>query len=666
VPNIVEILIRAKNESAPAFEQTAASAEAMNKKLVKVGMVGAAAFAAIGYESVKMAAKFDQTMERLVTQAGVPQKALKGLSSGVLNLADQVGFSPDSLAESLYHVESNFASLGISGPKALSLVKIAAEGAQIGGADLVDVTNALTAAVASGIPGVKNMSQAMGMLNAIVGSGDMHMQDLAEAFGSGMVATVKGFGLSLKDVGAALATFGDNNIRGAHAGTQLRMSVMALARPSKDGIGILNDWGYSAQRLSNDMRTGGLLKALDDLQHMFTKNGVTAKREGEEITTMFGKKAGAGLNVLMDQLDRLHSKYPAIAKAAGNFGNAWQQQNKQLSQQMHELGASVQALMIGIGQKLIPVVQKLVGWLNQHRTAAIAILAVMASLLGILTAYAVAVRLIGAWNLAWAAGTKLVTAAQWLLNAAMDANPIGLIIIGVAALAAGVYYLWTHVKGFRDFWKQAWHDIRAWFDDAFNWIRAHWQLMLGILTGPIGLAVSWIISHWQMIRHGIDDLVSGIKAGWALVEKYLIDPVQSAYNMIMGWFRDIASFIGNLPGMIGSALSHIPGAGVVGNVVHALGFAAGGVVGAASGGPRSGLVMVGERGRELVRLPAGSRVFNNAQTERMAGHGGTAHVVLEVRAGTDGAYSNFLAGEIRKYVQARAGGDVQVAFGRTA
>lgn len=38
-------------------------------------------------------------------------------------------------------------------------------------------------------------------------------------------------------------------------------------------------------------------------------------------------------------------------------------------------------------------------------------------------------------------GTKLVTAAQWLWNAAQAANPIGLIIAAVAALTAGIYLL---------------------------------------------------------------------------------------------------------------------------------------------------------------------------------------------------------------------------------
>lgn len=48
---------------------------------------------------------------------------------------------------------------------------------------------------------------------------------------------------------------------------------------------------------------------------------------------------------------------------------------------------------------------------------------------------ATAARVIGA------VATKAVTAAQWLWNAAMTANPIGLVIVAVAALAAGVYAL---------------------------------------------------------------------------------------------------------------------------------------------------------------------------------------------------------------------------------
>lgn len=311
---------------------------------------------AVAVESVKMAAEFQRSMESLHTQAGVPQSAIAGLSSQVLNLAGQVAQSPNSLAESLYHIESAFASTGITGPKAMELLKVASEGATVGQADLVDVTNALNAAVASGIPGVENFQQAMGALNAVVGSGDMKMQDLANAMGTGAIAVVKEYGLSLKDAGAALATFGDNNIRGAVAGTQLRMSVQALAVPAVSANAWLGKLGMTVDTLAADMRSGGLLKALTDLTDRMDAAGISASEQGQVITDMFGKKAGTGIGLLIGQFDRFQSKYEEITKGATKFGDAWTETTKTAGFQFDQLKASTQATAIQIGTALLPAV----------------------------------------------------------------------------------------------------------------------------------------------------------------------------------------------------------------------------------------------------------------------------------------------------------------------
>ena len=57
------------------------------------------------------------------------------------------------------------------------------------------------------------------------------------------------------------------------------------------------------------------------------------------------------------------------------------------------------------------------------------------------------VRILGVFKTA----TQVATAAQWLLNAALDANPIGLTIIAVAALAAAVYEIYQHWAGIAGF-----------------------------------------------------------------------------------------------------------------------------------------------------------------------------------------------------------------------
>jgi hypothetical protein len=76
------------------------------------------------------------------------------------------------------------------------------------------------------------------------------------------------------------------------------------------------------------------------------------------------------------------------------------------------------------------------------------------------------------WQLAVTGVTKAWTAAQWLLNIAMDANPIGLVVIAaVGLLATGFYLAYTHIKPFRDFINGLWADMRGFYD----WLTAVWN-----------------------------------------------------------------------------------------------------------------------------------------------------------------------------------------------
>lgn len=346
-----------------SLKKAAADAEGSTGKITsvlgtiaKVGVGAGVAVAGIAVESIKMASTFNAQMTLLNTQAGVSKNQIGSLSNGVLALAGQVGFAPTSLAEALFHIESSFASVGITGPKAMELLRVSAEGAAVGHANLVDVTNALDAAVVSGIPGVQNLNEAMGQLNATVGSGDMTMQDLADAFSTGLLANVKSYGLTFTDVGAALAVFGDNNIRGQNAATDLRMAVQALAVPAKSAAADLDKMGLSSSSFADVMSKKGLLPALQLLHDKMDAIGVTAQTQGEFLTQMFGKKAGAGIVVLYDQLDRLKSKYPELTGSANNFQAAWETTKNTFSQQVKEIESGADALAIHLGQALIPKV----------------------------------------------------------------------------------------------------------------------------------------------------------------------------------------------------------------------------------------------------------------------------------------------------------------------
>ncbi|MFG3510253.1 hypothetical protein ACGF5F_32675 [Streptomyces sp. NPDC047821] len=97
------------------------------------------------------------------------------------------------------------------------------------------------------------------------------------------------------------------------------------------------------------------------------------------------------------------------------------------------------------------------------------------------------------------------------------------------------------------------------------------------------------------------------------------------------------------------------------------GKASGGIIGAAGGGPRSGLTLVGEQGPELAELAPGSRVRSNPDSRRIAAGfaAGAGGGVIQVNLVLDGrVVARQLIDPFRAEIWDRAGGNVQKALGR--
>lgn len=137
--------------------------------------------------------------------------------------------------------------------------------------------------------------------------------------------------------------------------------------------------------------------------------------------------------------------------------------------------------------------------------------------------------------------TRAAAAGQWLLNAAMSANPIGLIVIAIAALVAGIIWAWNNIDGFRTAVTTAWEWIKTTTTTVFNavvtfignaitsignfftvtlpaavqtvltWLGANWPLVVSIVTGPIGALVVFVITHWNQIKTWTVNTFTAIK-----------------------------------------------------------------------------------------------------------------------------------------------------------
>lgn len=146
--------------------------------------------------------------------------------------------------------------------------------------------------------------------------------------------------------------------------------------------------------------------------------------------------------------------------------------------------------------------------------------------------------------------TKTATAAQWLFDAAMDANPITLVVIAIIALAAVFYELYEHCTVVRDAINDLWSWLKGAVVDTINFVKAHWQLIIAILGGPIGIVVGLVIKYWGDIKQWFTDGVNAVKSvlNWfaglgALFGRWLDD----AGNAVSSGVGSVVKFFGRLP-----------------------------------------------------------------------------------------------------------------------
>lgn len=111
---------------------------------------------------------------------------------------------------------------------------------------------------------------------------------------------------------------------------------------------------------------------------------------------------------------------------------------------------------------------------------------------------------------AWFVATKLVTASQVVLNAVMNANPIGLVIVSVLALAAGFMWLWNNVEGFRKFFIGAWENIRSAVATSIKFIQDSWSTISSKATEIFESVKSSIVDAFNSVKDTADEVFKAV------------------------------------------------------------------------------------------------------------------------------------------------------------
>jgi hypothetical protein len=159
-------------------------------------------------------------------------------------------------------------------------------------------------------------------------------------------------------------------------------------------------------------------------------------------------------------------------------------------------------------------------------------------------------------SIAGAAATGIATAAQWLFNAAMDANPIGLIILAVAALIAGIILLVTHWKQVTDFLSSVWKDVSAFVistvKDIGNWFNSVFGAIGTFVSNAFKGAANIIIGFFNFVTDAINTVIGGLDQAAAGIKNI----TGGAINFSIGKLPHIPSFDvgGTIPGPTGAPI----------------------------------------------------------------------------------------------------------------
>lgn len=146
-----------------------------------------------------------------------------------------------------------------------------------------------------------------------------------------------------------------------------------------------------------------------------------------------------------------------------------------------------------------------------------------------------------AWKgaiLVWTGVQKAATAAQWLFNAALSANPIGLVIAAVVALIAGIVLLWKNSETFRNIVIGVWNAVKSavsavvsflislW--DGFKaYAAAVWSAIGTVITTYVQAVVAYLKVAWKVVS-------TVAKVAWQLVKTYVVTYVKIVIGIVKG------------------------------------------------------------------------------------------------------------------------------------
>lgn len=544
-------LAQSNQKGRKAFDDVSRGA---GKVALGVGLIGGVA--------VKAAADYEQGMNVLQAVSGATGKEMEKLDKLAIKLGADVHL-PGTSAKDASEAMTEMIKAGVSLKDTMSGVRgvlVLSAAAGVSNARAAEIaSNALNAFKLKG----KDVNVVVDQLANTANASSVEINDVADSFKmaaavfSAFQSPTLGAKKAMTELNVAIGILGNAGIKGSDAGTSLKQALLQLTGPSnksadamkalyiaaKDSTaseqdlqmalkGTGKERGEALEKLTAHNKAlrnsadiaytaSGKMRSLKDIVKLVSEGtkDMTAQQRNSYLTQIFGADATRAIVVLMKAQN---GEWGKMEKAVTRQGAAQELANakmKGFKGSLEALRSTLETLAIQVGSKLLPALTAMARTFSNilgavSPTAWVVLIAVIGTLAGTIWTVNAAIKV-------YEAMTKLAVAAQWLWNAAMSANPIGVVVVALAALAAGAIYAYKHFDGFRAVVDKVW-DILG---NVFDWIKGHWPLLLAILTGPFGLAALAIVKHAGDIKGAVVAAWNAIKSAtttvWNAIKTYL-------------------------------------------------------------------------------------------------------------------------------------------------
>lgn len=527
----------------------------LKSTITKLGI--GTAVAGIGKAAIGVGQDFEAGMSQVAATMGISSDAVrrnegdfKLLSDAAKQAGSTTQFSATQSAEALNYL----ALAGNDAQTSVSLLPTVLNAAAAGGLELGYASDLITDSMSALGLETEDTTTFVDQLAKTSQKSNTSLGQLGEA-----ILTVGGTAKKLQggtvELNTALGILADNGIKGAEGGTALRNVILSLSAPTDTAAKELKKLGVNAYD------TNGNFRSLDDIftDLLHSTDNLSESAKNQAFTKIFNKTDLKAVEALLANTGgRFDELSGAIEKSDGAAVAMAKTMNANLKGAFTELNSALEGAGIAIYEKFKEPLTKAVSAATKSIQGLIkafnegkldkALIAIGSALSGVITymaimkGYAIATSIIGIGKALFNAVSmvKSFSGAMAILNTVLMANPIGLVVGAIGALVAAFVYLWNTSDGFRNFWINAWENIKSFTSSAVEAIS-------NFFTTTIPNAINYMITWFQMlptkIASWLDQAI--IKTGeWATnMANKAIEMGTNFINNTVTWFQELPSKI---------------------------------------------------------------------------------------------------------------------------